>query len=96
MEKEKNGEKKNNEKINKEEKKDVLKNNIINNIKENFEQKKENQKYDVKIFAVDCSMTSTIFQEVDNLILENDENIMINEMVYVRNHKALVIDEKKI
>ena len=40
-------------------------------------------------------MTSTIFQEVDNLILENDENIMVNEMVYVRNHKALVIDEKK-
>ena len=90
-----NKEKKDNEKKNLEEKKDELKNILINNIKENFDKKKEIQKYDVKIFAIDCSMTSTIFQEVDNLILENDENIMVNEMVYVRNHKALVIDEKK-
>ena len=95
LEKDKNEEKKDNKKKNIEEKKDELKNNLINNIKENFDKRKEIQKYDVKIFAVDCSMTSTVFQEVDNLILENDENIMINEMVYVRNHKALVIDEKK-
>ena len=95
LEKDKNEEKKDNKKKNIEKKKDELKNNLINNIKENFDKRKEIQKYDVKIFAVDCSMTSTVFQEVDNLILENDENIMINEMVYVRNHKALVIDEKK-
>ena len=95
LEKDKNEEKKDNKKKNIEKKKDELKNNLINNIKENFDKRKEIQKYDVKIFAVDCSMTSTVFQEVENLILENDENIMINEMVYVRNHKALVIDEKK-
>ena len=98
--KDKKEEKKDNEKTKEgkksfEEKKDELKNVLINNIKENFDKKKEIQKYDVKIFAIDCSMTSTIFQEVDNLILENDENIMVNEMVYVRNHKALVIDKKK-
>ena len=68
---------------------------MINNIKENLNEKREIQNYDVKIFAIDCSMTSTEFQEVDNLILENDENILIKEMVYVRNHKAIVIDEAK-
>ena len=40
-------------------------------------------------------MTSMVLQAVDNLVLDNNENIMLNEMVYVRNHKALAIDEKK-
>ena len=93
-EKDKKKEKKDNEKS-KDEEKNELHKDMINNIKENLNEKREIQNYDVKIFAIDCSMTSTEFQEVDNLILENDENILIKEMVYVRNHKAIVIDEAK-
>ena len=88
-EKDKKKEKKDNEE------KNELHKDMIYNIKENLNEKREIQNYDVKIFAIDCSMTSTEFQEVDNLILENDENILIKEMVYVRNHKAIVIDEAK-
>ena len=89
-EKDKKKEKKDNEE------KNELHKDMIYNIKKNLiNEKREIQNYDVKIFAIDCSMTSTEFQEVDNLILENDENILIKEMVYVRNHKAIVIDEAK-
>ena len=78
-----------------EEKKEEAKNAIISNIRENTGEKREIQKYDVKIFAIDCSMTSMILQAVDNLVLDNNENIMLNEMIYVRNHKALPIDDVK-
>ena len=78
-----------------EEKKDEMVNNLINNILGNVDKDKDIQKYDVKIFAIDCSMTSMVLQAVDNLLLDNNENVMLNEMVYVRNHKALIIDDKK-
>ena len=40
-------------------------------------------------------MTSMVLQEVDNLLLDNNENIALNEMIYVRNHRAIAIDQKK-
>ena len=79
----------------KEEEKDNLMNNLINNILGNIDEKRDVQKYDVKIFGIDCSMTTMVLQAVDSLVLDNNENIMLNEMVYIRNHKALAIDEKK-
>ena len=90
-----NKDKKDKKKKTKEEEKEEIKNNLINNILSNVDEKRDLQKYDVKIFAIDCSMTSMVLQAVDNLVLDNNENIMLNEMVYVRNHKALAIDEKK-
>ena len=86
---------KNNEKKKKEEEKNEIMNNLINNILGNTDENRDVQKYDVKIFAIDCSMTSMVIQAVDSLVLDNNENIMLNEMIYVRNHKALAIDEKK-
>ena len=86
--KDKNNEKKKNEE-------DDIMNDLINNILGNVDEKRDVQKYDVKIFAIDCSMTSMVIQAVDSLVLDNNENIMLNEMIYVRNHKALAIDEKK-
>jgi len=83
------------EKMKKEEEKDEMMNNLINNILGNVDENRDVQKYDVKIFAIDCSMTSMVLQAVDSLVLDNEENIMLNEMIYVRNHKALAIDEKK-
>ena len=94
-EKEKEKEEKVNEKKTKEEAINKLKNDLINNIIGNVSDKKNIQNYDVKIFAIDCSITSMVLQEVDNLLLDNNENIALNEMVYVRNHKAIAIDEKK-
>ena len=86
---------KDNEKRKEEEEKDNLMNNLINNILGNIDEKRDVQKYDVKIFGIDCSMTTMVLQAVDSLVLDNNENIMLNEMVYIRNHKALAIDEKK-
>ena len=83
------------EKIKKQEEKDEMMNNLISNILGNIDENRDVQKYDVKIFAIDCSMTSMVLQAVDSLVLDNNENIMLNEMLYVRNHKAIAIDEKK-
>jgi len=72
----------------KEEKKDeveILKFNILNSFGK--------QKYDVKIFAIDCSMTSMILRNVNTVMLDNKENINLDEMTYIRHHKALIIDD---
>ena len=71
-------------------------NNLISNILGNFDRKRDIQKYDVKIFAIDCSMTTMVLQNVDSVMLNNHDNVNLNEMVYVRHHKALTIDENKL
>ena len=92
MEKEKKEKKENKDKKvkkdKKEEKKDeveILKFNILNSFGK--------QKYDVKIFAIDCSMTSMILRNVNTVMLDNKENINLDEMTYIRHHKALIIDD---
>ena len=71
-------------------------NTFINNILGNFDKRRNSQKYDVKIFAIDCSITRMSIQNVDSVMLNNNENVNLNEMVYLRHHKALVIDENKL
>ena len=78
----------------KEEEKD--KNTLLSNVIGNFAKNRNIQQYDVKIFAVDCSMTTMVLQNVDSVILNNQENVYLNEMMYVRHHKALILDESKI
>ena len=78
----------------KEEKKDeveILKSNILNNKSD----KQKYQQYDVKIFAIDCSMTTMVLRNVNTVILDNKENINLDEMTYIRHHKALIIDDDK-
>ena len=70
----------------------MLKSNILGN----FDVRRDIQKYDVKIFAIDCSMTTMVLQNVESVMLNNQENVNLNEMMYVRHHKALIIDENKI
>ena len=89
---------KNKEKGKKEEKKEIDKtlNKLINNIKGNLNEKREIQKYDVKIFAIDCSITTLVLENVNSVMLKNQENVYLNEMQYVRHHKAIVMDKNKI
>ena len=87
----KNEKEKKEKKEKKEEKKDeveILKSNILNNFKK--------KKYDVKIFAIDCSMTTMVLRNVNTVMLDNKENINLDEMTYIRHHKALIIDDDKI
>ena len=70
--------------------------NIISNILGNFEARRDVQKYDVKIFAIDCSMTNMVLQNVNSIMLNNQEYVNLNEMMYVRNHKAIIMDNNKI
>ena len=85
------------EKVNKKENEvdknvNILKSNILGNL----DIRRDIQKYDVKMFAIDCSMTSMVLQNVDTVMINNQENINLNEMVYVRHHKALTLDDNKI
>ena len=75
---------------------DLNVNTLISNILGNFDARRSIQKYDVKIFAIDCSMTTMVLQNVNSAMLNNQENVFLNEMTYVRHHKALIIDNAKI
>ena len=80
----------------KQEKVDKNVSNIINNILGNFEARRDVQKYDVKIFAIDCSMTNMVLQNVNSVMLNNQEYVNLNEMMYVRHHRAIILDKNKI
>ena len=74
---------------------DKDKNNKEKENKEEEEDYQMTQSYDIQIFGIDCSMTSMFLENFDNVIMENRENLNLDQIIYIRNHKGIVFDITK-